>query len=69
MKPSIDHLRSSMLARRYNVVALAFRVMRLVDRGGNARSSGRQRQTCGRGAPTALQLLPGIVGRGVPPAI
>ena len=24
MKPSIDHLRSSVLARRYNVVALAF---------------------------------------------
>lgn len=24
MKPSVDHLRSSMLARRYNVVALAF---------------------------------------------
>lgn len=24
MKPSVDHLRSSVLARRYNVVALAF---------------------------------------------
>lgn len=24
MKPSVDHLRSSILARRYNVVALAF---------------------------------------------